>query len=193
MERRTCVAFAVGVVLVALGFSGLSPGAEASQVPLTILHTNDVHSHYQADKGPMGLGGIGRLATEIRRQRAQAQNSLLLDGGDWSEGNIYYNLDAGRTSLEIMNELGYDAAVIGNHDWLSGPDQMLKLFTQVKPTFPILGANLDLAKYPRAAEFSKYVTPYQILNVGGIKVAVVGIVTYELIYDRYFAPVDIKD
>ena len=190
MERRACVVFAVGVVLGAVFFSGVS---QAAQIPLTILHTNDVHSHYQTDKGPFGLGGIGRLATEIRRQRATVQNSLLLDGGDWSEGNIYYNLDAGRTSIEVMNALGYDATVLGNHDWLSGPDQMLKLFTQSKPAFPILAANLDFTKYGRAADIAKFITPYQILTVGGIKVAVLGITNYELIYDKYFAPVEIKD
>lgn len=181
------------LILALTAFLAVSQPSQAAQVPLTIMHTNDLHSHYRPDKGPFGLGGIGRLATTIRQVRASVQNSLLLDGGDWSEGNIYYNLDAGRTALEMMNTLGYDAAVVGNHDWLNGPDQLVKLFTQVPPRFPILGANLDFSKYKRAAEISKYITPYRILNVGSMKIAVMGLVTYELVYDRWFAPVEIKD
>lgn len=167
--------------------------ARAEQIPLTIIHTNDVHSHYRPDKGPFGLGGIARIATTIRRLRASTPNTLLLDGGDWSEGNIYYNLDPGRSSIEIMNALGYDAAVIGNHDWLNGPDQLVKVFSEVPPNFPILGANLDFGKYARAEALGKYITPYQILKVAGLKVAVIGLATYELIYDRFFSPVEIKE
>lgn len=166
---------------------------QAAEIPLTIIHTNDIHSHFKPDKGPFGLGGIGRIATTVRRIRASVANSLLLDGGDWSEGQIYYNLDAGRTAIEMMNTLGYDAAVIGNHDWLNGPDQLLKLFNQVRPQFPILGSNLDFSKYERGAELSQRIVPYKILNVGALKVAVIGVVTYELIYDRWFAPIEIRD
>lgn len=183
----------VRLAFTAVVFCLLSLGAFAEQIPLTILHTNDVHSHYNPDKGPWGLGGIARIATTIRRVRSSVPNSLLLDGGDWSEGNIYYNLDAGRSSVEIMNVLGYDAAVVGNHDWLNGPDQMLKIFRQVPPRFPLLGANMDFSKYARGNDLANYIQPYQIIKVGGIKVGIIGLVTYELMYDKWLAPVTIKD
>ena len=54
----------------------------AVEVPLTILHTNDLHSHYKQDEGPVPLGGIARMATLIRRIRNSVENSLLVDGGD---------------------------------------------------------------------------------------------------------------
>ncbi|MEW6055898.1 MAG: bifunctional UDP-sugar hydrolase/5'-nucleotidase [Bdellovibrionota bacterium] len=180
------------IVLLLLGGIAQTQKADAALVPLTIMHTNDVHSHYRPDRGPFNLGGIARLSTAISRIRAQTRHSLLLDGGDWSEGYIYYNLGAGRTAIEMMNRLGYDAAVIGNHDWLNGPDQLIRIFEQVPPQFYVLAANIDTSKYPRWPEFSRYVTPYEIMNVGPLKVAMIGVVTYEFMYDKYFDPIRIE-
>lgn len=173
-------------------FMGMN-AAWAEQVPLTILHTNDIHSHFNPDKGPFKLGGMARIATTVRRVRESVKHSLLLDGGDWSEGHIYYNLDAGRTAVELMNTLGYDAAVVGNHDWLNGPDHMISLFNHTPPKFALLGANLGFSKYARAAELERFIQPYQILKVGPLKVGVIGLVTYELIYDKWLNPVEIQE
>lgn len=183
----------LAVVLCLSAVPGLVESSWAAKVPLTILHTNDIHSHYYPDKGPFGLGGIARIATTIRRVRSEVPNSLLFDGGDWSEGHIYYNLDAGRTAVEMMNVLGYDAAVVGNHDWLNGPDHMTRLFNKTLPRFALLGANLDFSKYARGSELSRFIQPYQIFKTGGIKVGVIGLSTYELIYDKWFSPVTITD
>lgn len=177
----SCVALAV-----------LCSVATADPIPLTIFHTNDVHSHFKPDTGPFKLGGVARLATALRRARAQVQNSLLLDGGDFTEGHIYYNVNAGRGSFEMMNAIGYDAIVIGNHDWLNGPDQILDSLQQVKPSFSLLSANIDTSEYPRNADFDQVVTPWKMFNVGGLKVGVIGVSTYELIYDKFFKPIKIK-
>lgn len=177
----------------ALGLGVLTAPARAESVPITILHTNDLHSHYKPDKGYFGLGGITRLSTAIRRVRDSVPNTLLLDGGDWSEGSIYYTLDAGRTSLEILDTLGYDAAVMGNHDWLNGPDHLLKLLKQAQTSTALLGANLDFSKYQKGAEIDRFILPYKVFKRGGLKIAVIGLVTYELIYDKWFAPVEIKE
>lgn len=184
--------YRISMLCVLAVFLSFSP-AYAEEVPLTILHTNDIHSHYNPDTGLFKLGGIARIATTIRRVRESVKNSLLLDGGDWSEGQIYYNLDAGRTAVEMMNVMGYDAAVVGNHDWLNGPDHMVKLFNQVAPNFSLLGANLGFSKYTRAADLERFIKPYQILKVGPLKVGVIGLVTYELIYDKWFSPVEIQE
>ena len=65
--------------------------AAAEPVSVTLLHTNDLHSHFRAERTPLGLGGVARLKTMIPGLRAENPNCLLVDGGDWSEGNIYYN------------------------------------------------------------------------------------------------------
>ncbi len=170
-----------------------SASNSSNEIPLTILHTNDLHSHYQPSKDEFGLGGVARLAAAIRQARASVTNSILLDGGDWSEGSIYYNLGTGRTALELMQELGYDAAVVGNHDWLNGPDQLLSILNQVNLDTKILAANLDFSKYKKGKELQKHLLPHTILNVGQLKIGVIGLVTYELIYDKWLKPVQILD
>jgi len=167
--------------------------AYSATVPLTLLHTNDLHSHYRPSPGAIGLGGVARLATAINRAKASNASSLLLDGGDWSEGSIYYSLGAGRTSIELMNALHYDAAVVGNHDWLNGPDELLKMLKGAKPEFAILAANFDSSQYKQTSELKKSILPYKIFQLGSLKVGVIGLVTYEFIYDKYVTPIKITD
>src|SRR3954447_317733 len=110
-------------ILLLFGFLfSLGASAAPNTVPLTLIHTNDLHSHFRPDRGPLGLGGMARLKTAVDRIRRQAKNALFLDGGDWSEGNIYYYDGGGVQSVKMMDQLGIDVAVVGNHDWLNGPD-----------------------------------------------------------------------
>lgn len=185
---------ALGVALwCSISLFDLTDRAYASKIPLTVLHTNDLHSHFRPQKGPINLGGIARIATEVERQRQIKKNTILVDGGDWSEGHVYFRADAGRAALEIMNSIGYDAVVVGNHDFLNGADHLLNIFKDVPPSFKILAANLDLSQYPRAKELSEQVSPFTIKEIGGIQVGIIGLSTYELIYDQWFAPVKITE
>src|SRR5687768_3705153 len=94
---------------------------------VTLLHTNDLHSHFRPGRGALKLGGVARLKTLIDQIREERPEALLVDAGDWSEGTIYYNLGTGLESLRMMEHLGYDIAVVGNHDWLNGPDTLLNI------------------------------------------------------------------
>ena len=163
----------------------------AYAVPITILHTNDLHSHLRPEKTPLALGGIARLKTAIDRARKDAPNSLLVDGGDWSEGNIYYTEGAGAEVLHMMDRLGYDAAIVGNHDWVNGPDTLLDAIEKAKPKVSLLVSNFDTSQYPRQKEFQQDILPYVIKNVGGVKIAFIGMATYEFIYNSLIAPIKI--
>ncbi|MGZ3707899.1 MAG: bifunctional metallophosphatase/5'-nucleotidase, partial [Bdellovibrionota bacterium] len=176
----------------ALTFS-ICASAFADPVSVTILHTNDLHSHFRSERTPLGLGGIARIKTVVRRVRKQIPDALLVDGGDWSEGNIYYNEGTGRESLKMMDDLGYDVAVVGNHDWLNGPDTILKIVDEAQPQVSLVSANLDASKYGRAQDFRAAVLPYVIKSVDGVKIAFIGLSTYEKIYDHFFAPVGVLD
>src|SRR5579885_2216713 len=134
-----------------------------SAVPLTIVHTNDLHSHFRPERTVLGLGGIARIKTTIDRIRAEApNNTLVVDGGDWSEGNAYYMLGTGRETLKTMDLLGYDVAVIGNHDWLNGPDRLLDAIEQAHTHMAFVAANADLSSYPQADRFRRLIPPYVI-------------------------------
>ena len=170
-------------------------------VDFRVLHTNDLHCQYRPEKGPFGLGGIARLATAIRRARAEVAQSILVDGGDWSEGKIYFQLDGGRTALEMLNELGYDAAVVGNHDWLNGPGGLLTILKRTPPRFALLSSNLALENpamvldpstqriYDDARELLRNIAPYTIVSSGPLRIGIIGVSTFEIIYDRYFRPI----
>src|SRR5436190_564040 len=91
-----------------LGLFAIPAHADPDAATVTILHTNDLHSHFRSEKGPLKMGGVARLKTAIDRARARSAHSLLLDGGDWSEGSVYYAEGAGASTLSMMDSLGYD-------------------------------------------------------------------------------------
>jgi len=171
-------------------FVGWTCGSSAAEVPLTIIHTNDLHSHYRPEKGPFNIGGVSRMATILDRIRDQNPNTILLDGGDFSEGHIYYNLGAGRASVQMMNALGYDAIVLGNHDWYNGPRVLGDVIEKMPPEFSFLGANLKIPDGLAADEphLVRTIKPYDIFVRGGVKIGVIGIVNFELIYDEFVKP-----
>ena len=93
---------------------------------ITILHTNDVHSHIEPF-GPeegrnAGLGGVARRATLIEKIRLENPNTLLLDAGDIFQGTPYFNFYGGELEFKLMSKLKYDAATIGNHDFDNSVD-----------------------------------------------------------------------
>jgi 2',3'-cyclic-nucleotide 2'-phosphodiesterase (5'-nucleotidase family) len=93
--------------------------------------------------------------------------------------------------MRMMDYIGFDAVVVGNHDWLNGPDVLIDAWKAAGPKMALLGANLDISAYPRQNEFKKIVLPFVIKEVKGVKVAFIGLSTYEFIYDKYFQPVKI--
>ena len=182
-----CAVSLLGAALSAPPLLAAPPAA----VPITVLHTNDLHSHFRPDQSALDLGGIARIKTLVDRARAEDPAALLLDGGDFSEGQIYYNLGAGLETMRMMDHLGYDAIVVGNHDWLNGPDVLIDAWKAAAPRMALLGANLDPSEYKRQDEFNKVVLPYTIKNVKGVRVALIGLSTYEFIYDKFFKPIRI--
>jgi 5'-nucleotidase/UDP-sugar diphosphatase len=169
--------------------------AWAAPVEVTLLHTNDLHSHFRPDRQLPHLGGLARLKTRVEEIRAErGAHVLLLDGGDWSEGSVYYNLATGAETLEMMDHVGYDVAVVGNHDWLNGPGQLLRAVERAAPSrLTLLATNVDASPYAEAKAFVKRMPPFAVRDIGGVKVGFVGIVTHEFIYDKFFAPVRILD
>ncbi len=175
------------------------PAQATPPTEIKILHTNDLHSRFRPEKTPLALGGVARLKTAIDRARAENPSTLLVDGGDWSEGSIYYTPGAGRETLKMMSHLTYDVAVVGNHDWLNGADTLLDLVAEFRAQnssgreLSFIASNLKTIDYPRETEFRKHVLPYVIKEVEGIKIAFIGLATYEFIYDSFFLPIKITE
>ena len=140
---------------------------------LTILHTNDVHS--RLDPFPMdgsrnaGRGGVARRATLVRQIRQEQKNVLFFDAGDIFQGTPYFNVYKGEPEILAMNQLGYDAGTIGNHDFDGGIDNMVTQFG--KATFPLLIANYDF----KNTVLDGRTTPYKVFGKDGIRIGVFGL------------------
>ena len=158
----------------------IAPAAGAET--LTILHTNDFHSRIEpinkydstcsAEDAAENkcFGGSARLATAIRDQQSKTNNSILVDGGDQFQGSLFYNYYKGKVAAEMMNELGYDAMTVGNHEFDDGPEVLRGFLDQVE--FPVLMANADISAEPQLADVVK---PSTVIEAGGEKVGLIGL------------------
>ncbi len=138
---------------------------------LTILHTNDMHSHIDPfEEGRYkGLGGMSARASAISKIRSVEDNLLLLDVGDVFQGTPYFNMFGGELELKLMSEMGYDATTVGNHEFDNGLDGLKNAMQFAN--FPYLSANYDFSKNTLAGQ----VQPYKIFKKGGLKVGVFGL------------------
>ena len=110
---------------------------------LILLQTSDVHSRIEPvnQKGDRNYneGGFVRRATFLEQFRKEHDNVLLFDCGDISQGTPYYNMFQGEVEIKLMNEMGYDAMTIGNHEFDFDVDNMARIFKMAK--FPVVCAN----------------------------------------------------
>ena len=147
------------------------PVAHGEQKEIRILHVNDFHG-YATEYRPFGsdelLGGVACLAWKadvLRREKP----GLLLSAGDMIQGNNWANLFQGEPVIEVMNEMGFDAMVVGNHEFDYGQDILKKRIGEAR--FPVLGANV---------QGMAGLKPYIIREIDGIKIAIIGVVTEDL-------------
>jgi 2',3'-cyclic-nucleotide 2'-phosphodiesterase (5'-nucleotidase family) len=190
----------IAAVAVLFGLSGLGmdrcggSGGGGSAVELTLFHTNDIHSHNRAAKAePFGLGGVARLATLLKTLRKENPVSLTLDAGDYSEGTWYFSVDTGASMLKMLDAMKYDAVALGNHDYLMGPDELLNTIHNANVSFPVLAGNLDPISYSRPEEFSAALPATTIKTVGGIKVGIIGLTTFQFAYNNFLLPVVVQN
>lgn len=147
---------------------------------LTVLHVNDTHSHLEPSYGQsvafdgvttyLDMGGFARLATLTESIRAEGGNTLLLHAGDAVQGTLYYTRYNGEPEMRLMNMLGFDAMVLGNHEFDKGPGETATLFGLAD--FPIISANIDASA---DADLNGLITDYVIREFDGEKVGIVGL------------------
>ena len=147
--------------------------AVAREVPITILHTCDLHGNIlpvESYEGEPNLGGLARCATAIRKIRAEQPNVLLFDAGDTFQGAAVSYLSDGKVMIGLLNQLRYDAWIWGNHEFDWGLEKLAACAELAE--MPVLAANLHGAG-PIAAR----VKPYRIMEVDGVKVGIIGLTT----------------
>lgn len=173
MDRRKFVTHTIaGSVMLSAG-GVLLNSCKASKKHLTILHTNDVHSHIDAfpknHADFPGLGGLARRAGLVQKIREENPNTLLLDAGDIFQGTPYFNFYGGELEFKLMSMLRYDAATIGNHDFDNGIDGLLAQLPYA--SFDFLIANYDFTN----TVLDGYTKPYKTYIKDGLKVGIYGL------------------
>lgn len=134
---------------------------------LVLMQTNDTHS--QVDPLANGLGGVERRKVVIDSIRAEHPEAILIDSGDAVQGTLFFNLYRGEVEMKVMNELGYDYAILGNHDFDNGVDDLVKDLAMSDVEW--ISTNYDVDDSP----LEKYLHPYAIREVDGKKIGFIGI------------------
>lgn len=154
----------------------LTLGAQAKKhKQLVILHTNDTHSQILPistqlpDTMKAGRGGFLRRIAMLKEERAKNPDLLYFDSGDFFQGSAYFTMFKGEVEVGLMNQMGIDAATIGNHEFDNGLDNMAAIFRMAK--FPIVCANLDFT----GTVVEGLVKPYVIIKRNGLKIGVFGL------------------
>src|SRR3984885_5075581 len=176
-------AFLLGLILASLGCS-MSGGAD---LKITLLATSDLHGNlfpYDYYTAQPAERGLAKIATLIQSARAENPNNLLIDCGDTIQGTpleaVYQEyLQTGQGTpppehdpmMLAMNAIGYDAMVVGNHEFNFGLKNLAK--ARADAHFPWISANIIASPDATARAFA----PYFLKTIAGVKIAVIGVTT----------------
>lgn len=143
---------------------------------LSIMHTNDSHAHVE---------GYPRLFTAVNEIRAEKENSLLLDAGDVFSGTLYFRQYEGLADLWFMNELGFDAMTLGNHEFDKDSETLANFIKEMN--FPMVSSNVTVTGDADLEPLVKNeigkpgeggnIYPAMIKEVDGEKVGIFGLTT----------------
>ena len=130
--------------------------------PVVIVHTNDVHG---------AVEGYAKVAALADQYAAEGAYVLVLDAGDFSQGDTSVSLSEGATAIELMNMAGYDAVALGNHEFDYGFEALKKNMESAQ--FPVLAANVKYNGELAFDDAAVFTAP------GGTKIGVFGLDTPE--------------
>ena len=142
---------------------------------LVLLHSNDMHGDFLAEsKDGNDEGGVSLLSGYIKEVREKEQNTIYAIAGDMFRGSIIDSEYKGFSTIELMNFLAPDIATLGNHEVDYGLAHLL--FLEKCAKFPIVNANMYVK-----TNHARLFNPYKILNVNGLNVLFIGIITDEVL------------
>ncbi len=147
---------------------------------LIVLHTNDVHGHAwpRLKSDSKTWGGFAAQSILVAKIRDEAKKDkaevILLSAGDVNTGVPESDLQAAEPDFFAMNEIGYDAMVLGNHEFDRGTDQILKQAKWAK--FPLLSSNIHF----KGKNKTQLAAPTTLLVKNGFKIGILGLTTDSL-------------
>jgi 2',3'-cyclic-nucleotide 2'-phosphodiesterase (5'-nucleotidase family) len=182
MRRSPLLALLSAVLILTIAVPAATPGSivkAAETRDLVVLGTSDIHGNvdnydYFTDSVPTGSSarGLTKVATYVKNTLASNPNTILVDNGDTIQGTplaYYYELlhpEVENPMAAVMNEMGFVASTVGNHEFNYGPTVFGKY--QSDADFPLLSANVT-----GCTDYT--FQPYLIKDVGGVQVGILGL------------------
>lgn len=136
---------------------------------VVILYTNDVHTYI--DK-PLSYDVLAALKSELQETYG---NVLLVDAGDHIQGTAYGSMDKGESIIKLMNSAGYDLATLGNHEFDYGMEGTMDVISWAEFSY----VSCNFYKEEAGVRGENVLEPYRLFDIGGQKIAFVGITTPE--------------
>lgn len=136
---------------------------------IVILYTNDVHTYI--DK-PLSYDVLAALKSELQETYG---NVLLVDAGDHIQGTAYGSMDKGESIIKLMNSAGYDLATLGNHEFDYGMEGTMDVISWAEFSY----VSCNFYKEEAGVRGENVLEPYKLFDIGGQKIAFVGITTPE--------------
>jgi 5'-nucleotidase/UDP-sugar diphosphatase len=161
---------------------GCCDGSQQTSYQLTILHTNDIHGQFlpvciEKDGDTISIGGFEALSHYVSEERNEKERVLLLDAGDIMTGNLICDIEyegaLGGGLIEMMNQIGYDALVPGNHMFDHSISNMRALSRVAN--FPFICCNLE-----KKGEIPSW-KPYVIISLDGLQVGIIGVTYHPMV------------
>ncbi len=173
MQNRREFLSSLGLGVAGVLSTPISVFASDDLIQLTILHTNDFHSHIDPFGNDVprnaGEGGMAKRAALIKKIRSETSHVLLFDAGDIFQGTPYFNYFKAKLDFELMSMMGYDAATIGNHEFDNGLEGIKSQLQYAN--FPFITSNYDFSDTILAGKIS----PFKIFKSGGLRIGVYGL------------------
>ncbi|CAN7999446.1 unnamed protein product [Ixodes hexagonus] len=157
---------------------------------ITVLHTNDVHSHFlQSDKNGGNCtekkannsecyGGVARIRTKVKELKEKENNTFFFNGGDFFQGTVWYTVLRYNIVAVAMENMMYDAVCLGNHEFDDGPEGLAPFLVRMREAnVTVLGTNLNTTNEPLFKDIT--VLKSIVYTVNGVKMGVMGVVTKE--------------
>lgn len=175
-----------------------SAAAATADKIVTVIGTNDLHGHVEH------LDVFAGYVARVRQLRRADGGVMLVDAGDMFQGTLESNLGEGQAVVAAFNALSYTAAALGNHDFDYGPvgegdaaaggdPQGAVRARLAQARFPMLSANLIERGSGRAPRWDN-LHPAVLVEVAGVKVGIVGVMTAEtpeIVLPAHFAGLDV--
>ncbi|XP_029843735.2 snake venom 5'-nucleotidase-like [Ixodes scapularis] len=172
------------------GILRMSYSEEVDGFKLTVLHTNDIHAHFEESNKYGGrcelsdkkkkkcVGGVARLLTKVKEIKASNNHTLFMNAGDIYQGTMWFTLLKDEVVSVVMANMKYDVMCLGNHEFDNGPEGLAPFLKKMKKAkVPVVSSNTDFTRTSSLKDLELPKSHVFVLN--GTKVGVIGAVTPE--------------